>query len=259
MSDIFVNLIDLNEGIDYPTFIMLFCSYLLLLWLVISIWVGVDAYRRFGNKMIGLAFFLLTFFLNFPILIFYFIIRPEIKYEDYQDWETQGVNVPLVNFKGEKGVEMVLELKMQQPQKVDAHRDMKIDVSWESQRKEMELKNLQAPEAAIMSSEQNLEPDLKPRADRKVVNVFSNFGGIVKKKIMRFKEVSADYTHLKRKKKAGIQEDLESIKTEDLSTPAKEEKNRSQKIEEQKQKKHKHNIERKKNKSKKRKRKNKKR
>lgn len=196
MSELFVELIDLNEGIDYQTFVMMFCSYLFLLWLVISTWVGVDAYRRFGNTPIAIAFFLLTFVLNFPILIFYFIVRPDMKFEDYQEWESQGVSVPLVNFKGEKGVEMVLELKIQPPRMVEAQRDMKIDVSWESSNKDMEL--------VATKTEPVLPGVPDKRGDQQVVNVFSKFGWIVRKRITRFKEVTVDYMHrAKKNKKAG--------------------------------------------------------
>ncbi len=189
MSDVIVNLINLNENVDYSSFITLFCSYLITLWLVISIWVGVDAYRRFNNKTIAFTFFLLTFLLNFPILIFYFIVRPEFKYEDFEEWETGGVNVPIVNFKGKDGkVDMVLELKINPIHLVKEQSDMKIDVSWQSSKsKELEL-----------SSQKNDVSDddlknIKVRADRKIITTFRNLSGIVSKRIERIKEISVAY------------------------------------------------------------------
>jgi len=219
MSDFFIDLVDFNENVNYGSFVLFFCSYLLLLWLVISIWVGVDASRRFQNKYIAFGFFVLTLVLNFPILIFYFIVRPEMKIEDYQEWEAQGVSVPLVNFKGEKGVEMVLELKMHPANIVEAQRDMKVDVSWESPKPEMEL--VQQKQVLQNKLDQTSDKkDVLPRGDQKVTNVFSKFGFSVKKRITRFKEVSADYASRARKRvKVTRVESSDEKKTEKLDSP----------------------------------------
>jgi len=181
-----VDLVDFNENVEYDTFVLFFCSYLLILWLIICIWVGVDAWKRFDSKVLALVFFLLTFILNFPVLIFYFVIRPDAKYEEYQDWEAQGVNVPLVNFTGKKGVEMVLELRMNPANLVEAQRDMKVDVSWESNKQDLKLQ----PKS---------KEEIPPRANKRILNKFSSLGGLVRKKVFRFKEISADYTARKKK------------------------------------------------------------
>lgn len=201
MSDAAVNLIDLNEKINYSVFMTLFCSYFILLWMVISIWIGVDAWKRYGNKSIAFTFFFLTFILNVPMLILYFVVRPEEKYEYYDEWETGGVNVPLVNFTGKQGVEMVLEMKLNPVKLATKQADMKIDVSWESQDQDKQL-------ISTISS-----GDLPARADRKVSNVFSNFGGLIRKRIVRIKEVSADYLKHSRRPKISPTEDKNEIET----------------------------------------------
>ncbi|MBD3280885.1 hypothetical protein GF389_05180 [Candidatus Dojkabacteria bacterium] len=197
MSDFIVDIIDLNERIDYSVFVTLFCSYLLTLWLVISVWVGTDAWKRYENKYLAILFFFLTFLLNFPILIFYFIVRPETKFEDYDEWEVGGVNVPMVNFVGKKGVDMVLQLKINPSKIVPNDNDMKIDVSWESNKDEMKLATSQN-----MHKNKNLKELKGPtkRADRKVVNVFSKWRGQAKKSIQKVKEVAADYGERKKPK-----------------------------------------------------------
>lgn len=184
MTDVFLGLIDFNEDIDYATFVSLFCSYLLLLWLVISLWVGVDAWRRFNNKFLAIGFFLLTLVLNFPILIFYFVVRPDHKYEEVDEWESQGVSVPIVNFIGKDGVDMVLELKMHPSKLASDVSDMKIDVSWDSDKENMELK---------------AKDEIVPRPDKKISNRFA-LGKYVSKRITSVKQVSASYMERRRKK-----------------------------------------------------------
>ncbi len=223
MSEVIVNLIDLNEDINYSSFVTIFCSYLITLWLVISVWVGVDAFKRFNNKLIAFTFFLLTFFLNFPILIFYFIVRPEFKYDDFQEWETGGVNVPIVNFKGKDGtVAMVLELKMNPLNIATEQSDMKIDVAWESRKENFTLQ-------ASKADSQDLEDGMPPRADRKISTTFRNFSGIVAKKIERIKEISAVYVKKTSKNiSKGKRADKKSVK-KNSKKPRKNNKNKRSK------------------------------
>jgi len=170
--------------------------------------VGTDAWKRYKNKNLAIAFFLLTFFLNFPILVFYFIVRPESKFEDYDEWEAGGVNVPVVNFVGKDGVDMVLQLKINPSKMVPNDNDMRVDVSWESNKENMQLS----------SPVQTLNDDTqKERNDQKVTNIFSKWRGLAKKKIQKFKEVRADYPIRKEAKK--------DIKTEPQKFDAKKLKN----------------------------------
>ena len=221
MSDVIVNLIELNENIDYSAFMTAFCSYLIALWLVISIWVGVDAYRRFNNKTVAFTFFLLTFLLNFPILIFYFIVRPEFKYEDFEEWETGGVNVPIVNFRGKDGsVSMVLELKINPIKIASEQSDMKIDVSWESNKEQFALST------SGQDSKNVQQGEIPKRADRKIVTTFRNLGGLVSKRIERFKEISVTYVKTKRKNKVEKQ-DVKKQSVEEQKNKSKSSKKRS--------------------------------
>ncbi len=189
MSELFVELIDFNEDIDYSTFLTMFCSYLIVLWLVISLWVGVDSWKRYGSKKLAFVFFVLTFFLSFPMVIFYFIIRPEDKMESYEDWDVGGVNVPMVNFVGKKGVEMSLELKIH-PSKITSQQDsdMKIDVSWDSVNKEMKL----VPPVGIAKSkvEQTKHHRLTGRMKQQISTTFFVIEGFMAKQIEAIKETS---------------------------------------------------------------------
>ncbi len=196
MSDLLLELVDMNENIDYGIFVKLFCSYILLLWIVISAWVGMDARKRF-NKKYAILFFLLVLVLNFPMLIFYFIIRPEEQYEYYDQWDLGGVNVPLVNFVGKEGVEMVLELKLN-PSKVTSKiaSDMKIDVSWDSPKEDMKL--VTSPVGSVMQD--------KP--DQRIETSFSHISGLVQKRIKKIKEILASYKKWRRNDKQSPKEGL---------------------------------------------------
>lgn len=194
MSEFLVNLIDINENIDYSTVLAMFCSYLLVLWFVISLWVGVDSWRRYGSKKLAIMLGFLTFFLNFPMVIFYFIIRPEDKLESYEDWDMGGVNVPVVNFVGKEGVEMALELKIH-PSKLSPEQtgDMKIDVSWDSADEKMKLSA--KPEVIKSELRDSKSKTLPKRARKSISTTFSSVGGFVSKQMKAIKEVSVSYAN----------------------------------------------------------------
>lgn len=234
MSEFLLDIIDLNEEIDYSVLSTLICSYFVVLWLVISVWVGVDAWKRYQNSNLAMVFFVLTFLLNFPILIFYFIVRPEHKPDDYDEWETGGVNVPVVNFVGKEGVDMVLQLKIN-PANITSSEstDMKIDVNWESQD---EKKQLVSKPIKSMSNE-----SLPGRGDREVSNVFSKWGDSVRKQIHRVKQVSADYSRRIMPKIEDLSEEKEIVSEVEDQTKSKQNKqkklNENQKNKSSKQKK----------------------
>lgn len=212
MPRLLLDLIDVNEDINYSLFVTMFCSYIIILWLIISVWVGMDAWKRYGNKRLATLFCVLTFLLNFPMLILYFIIRPEERFDDLEEWNAGGVNVPIVNFTGKDGVEMMLELKIHPSKLAQAPSDMKIDVSWESPKEQLNL----AP-TGVQTVPSEKETVYPKRADRQVTNIFSNIGGLMSKKIKSVKEVSASYVSRSKssakKKNLDILQDATNIKS----------------------------------------------
>lgn len=183
MSEFLLDFIDFNESVDYAVVLQLFCSYVLLLWVVIAVWVGVDAKKRFNSNKFSFLFFFLVLILNFPMLIFYFIVRPDEQFEGYEEWEAGGVHVPMVNFTGKDGVEMVIELKLK-PSRINPNiqEDMKVDVSWESPQENMKL-----------SPKISKSGKVSTHTDRKYSNTFSNLRGVVRKSLKEFREVSVNY------------------------------------------------------------------
>jgi hypothetical protein len=131
-SNAFLDLINANEQVDYSGVVYFVLAYLAVLWLLVAIWVGVDAYKRYGrNIYIGLAWGILVFFLNVPGWLLYLIIRPEFETEKY--YAQGGLAIPIANFVGEENELLFgLEMKIHSQELTDEVRDMKIDLGWES-------------------------------------------------------------------------------------------------------------------------------
>jgi len=141
MSDFLLSFLDFNSGVNYGTITFLIVFYVLVLWLIVSIWVYYDAKKRFDNAIIPVVLAVTNFILFFPFLFVYLLIRP-VAYDDFDEWLDGGVNVPLVNFTGDDGVEMSFELKIH-PKRLANNNDseMKLDISFDSSDYKKELTN----------------------------------------------------------------------------------------------------------------------
>src|SRR5260221_789757 len=138
--DAVVKLLDPTN--DFNKVLAFLGIYLVLLWAAFCLWVFVDARKRYNNIFIAFLFFILVLILNFPVLIFYFVIRPEnpednILYLQSDQGISEGVNVPIINFVGEKGVEMTFSLRIN---KHASHAsDMKVNVDFVSENKDFKV------------------------------------------------------------------------------------------------------------------------
>lgn len=129
MVDLILELIDFNEGVDYSVVSTVVIIYLILLWFFVSVWVFNDARYRFNNWIVALFLAILNLVLSFPFLLIYLLIRPSHR-DDWDDFnEEGGVNIPLVNFTGEQGVAISLQLKIDSKKLVDEKVDYKLDVA----------------------------------------------------------------------------------------------------------------------------------
>lgn len=130
--ELIFDFISANQGVNYQILLACVGFYLLLFWLAISVWAARDAMRRYDHNSAAVLWFALIFVLNFPALLFYFIVRPE------EPWEASrvhagGVNVPLVNFVGgENEFVFGLELKINGSELTEQVRDMKLTIDWDS-------------------------------------------------------------------------------------------------------------------------------
>lgn len=135
----------ISTQINFSTVINVVLIYLTLLWVAISFWVGVDASKRYKNRVVAIGFFILVFILNIPALVFYLIVRPE-KEEDNvfffhgEEGNQSGINVPIVNFKGNDGFVVSLQLKIGNPNLESKDKnDMKIKIDFDTNDSNMEI------------------------------------------------------------------------------------------------------------------------
>lgn len=133
MGEALLSLIQVNQGVDYSFVIPLIIGYVILFWVIVSVWVYYDAKKRYEGMKMPRLIALGNFVFQVPFLLLYLLFRP-IE-EDYANEGSQGgVNVPIVNFIGKEGVAMSLELKINHNALMpDNASEMKIDVSFDSQ------------------------------------------------------------------------------------------------------------------------------
>ncbi len=182
MLDFIGQILDAKD--DFSKFILFLLIYLALLWLMFSLWVFVDAQKRYRKPLIAILMFFMVLILNFPMLIFYLIIRPEkedenVMYLQTGESEFSGVDVPVVNFTGENGVEMSLVIKFNKPNTV-TNQDMKVNVDWVSSNPAF-VRVEKKPEVKDDSSESTEET--KQSRMQKIKSKFSGAGSAVKSKL----------------------------------------------------------------------------
>lgn len=124
----------LGSGNEFPTVLVIGVSYIVMLWFMFSVWVFIDAKKRYGSNLISFVFFIFVLIFNFPALIFYFLVRPENEGEfvvvSAEEYSNRGVNVPIANFIGEDGkIAFSFELKIKKESLVTEPHDMSVNVS----------------------------------------------------------------------------------------------------------------------------------
>lgn len=139
MTDFLLEFLNFNQNVDFGMVTNVIIAYLALLWVFVSIWVFNDARNRFGNIFVSVLMGLLNLVLFLPFLFIYLLVRPAHR-EEIEDWYDGGVNVPLVNFVGDEGVALSIELKVNSKKLANAiDPEMKINVSFDSQDENKQL------------------------------------------------------------------------------------------------------------------------
>ena len=131
--DFFLDLVKVNEEINYGMIAAIIFSYLFAIWFVISLWVFFDAKKRYSNIVTPILFTLIIIFLGPPFLVVYILIRPEHTLE-----EDYFINLALsgekdmkpIIFEGEKGFDLTLNLSVQPRQTADGKHEMALQVGW---------------------------------------------------------------------------------------------------------------------------------
>lgn len=123
-----VTSVNILNGISFTHVLIGIAIYLIAIWLMVSIWAGRDARRRYQDNTKGLFWGAAIFLLNFPALMFYLIIRPEV---DAYHGSNGGLQVPLINFVGrDKKMVFNLQLKINPEELTEAAQDMKVEIDW---------------------------------------------------------------------------------------------------------------------------------
>lgn len=140
--DFFIDAIEFNKDLPFTQILTCVVIYFVLFWFAVSVWVYRDAQRRYVNSdprtPILIAF--MVFILFFPALVFYLAIRPSDNDLDFVGYGDGGVNVPIVNFVGKDGISMSLEINIHKsPEQIKSLNGMRLDVSWDSDNKDMQI------------------------------------------------------------------------------------------------------------------------
>jgi len=133
MVDFFLNLVKVNEGIDYAFWISICVAYFFIIWFIVCIWVFSDARRRYENTIHSVLFFLFTLLFGPPALIFYIMIRPEHTLE-----EDYLINLALsgerelkpIYFDGEHGFDIAINLSVQPKTEASDNHKMNMSIQW---------------------------------------------------------------------------------------------------------------------------------
>lgn len=163
------------ENTNFNLVIGAFAAYIFLLWLLIPIWVFLDARKKFDNKYLSILFFILILPFNIPGLIFYIIIRPDENI--IADLNNDGVpdaffSVPIVNFlsQDKKDLVMGLELKINSELiSPELRKDLKLKVDFETNESTVKIEE---PKAKEIKKEDNDKSENK-KSKSKIKSIFS--------------------------------------------------------------------------------------
>lgn len=188
MWDFLLDLVRVNEEINYSLIISVVVGYLFFVWFIICVWVYFDARKRFVSNFTSIAFAFFSLIFGPPALIFYIMVRPEHTLE-----EDYLMNMALsgekqakpIYFEGNKGFDITFNLSVKPKAKKDGKHKMDMMVEWYPTDEEFESK----------------KPDKKNNAEKFFVKI-GNFIRHTKESIdKKIKEITEKETGKKGKKK----------------------------------------------------------
>lgn len=110
MSSTILDLVKLNEKIDYSFVIPLALLYVVGFWVLVSVWVYIDSRKRIVKKRNRILILIANLIFGIPFFLLYLLARPYDR-EEEEDIN-EAINLPLANFTGKDGILMSLELKI---------------------------------------------------------------------------------------------------------------------------------------------------
>lgn len=196
MIDFFLKF--LESQINYQVILLGIALYLASVWVMFSLWVFIDARKRFNNMLAAVLLSLFVLPFNLPGLIFYLIIRPEedILGSDLAfDGVAGGVNVPLVNYTGRDG-EVVMALNLQLSPRSNPNADMNINVGWTSGQEQLSVSSNSAnmDEGRVMGHQERPTSDRVGTLKAQARGSFTRFKSAIKKSISKADTGSTEQT-----------------------------------------------------------------
>src|SRR5690606_32769470 len=98
-----------------------FFSYLIILWMVIAVWTGFDARKRYDSYLAGAFWAFILAVLNIPALIVYLTVRP-----DGFPQGASGSEMILPLWALQNGQRLVVSMEMQESQHRIFEKQMKV-------------------------------------------------------------------------------------------------------------------------------------
>ncbi|MBU0975926.1 MAG: hypothetical protein ABIE03_03380 [Patescibacteria group bacterium] len=133
MWDFLLDLIKVNEDVNYSFIISLFVGYFFIIWFIISLWVFFDAKKRHSSVVLCILYWFFVFVFGPPALVFYIMIRPEHTLEEnyYMNLALSGEkSVRPIYFDGNKGFDISINLSVQPKEAEDSEHKMYMNVEW---------------------------------------------------------------------------------------------------------------------------------
>jgi hypothetical protein len=145
MWDFLLNLVQVNESINYSLIISVIVSYFFFIWFVVCIWIFFDARKRYESTITPALFCVFTLTFGIPALIFYIMVRPEHTLEEdyYMNLALSGEKtLKPIYFDGDKGFDISINMAVQPKTAKDEKHKMEMQVAWIPQKFQSQ-KNIQ--------------------------------------------------------------------------------------------------------------------
>lgn len=235
MVDFFLNLIKVNEGIDYAFWISICVAYFFIIWFIVCIWVFSDARRRYESTITCVLFFIFTILFGPPALIFYIMIRPEHTLE-----EDYLINLALsgekelkpIYFDGEHGFDISINLSVQPKSGAQDEHKMNMSVQWMPQQGTPRLQTKQIEVTEVLEDEQHKETIVRKSIFAKFSESVGNLSASVQNKMKSIKKPKKkENVNEKKNKEENINEqsNLQRVAREGESVSKKKKKRKKKK------------------------------
>jgi hypothetical protein len=98
MNQIIVDILNLNEKMNFQVILTCLLIYLIIFWGAIATWVYFDARKRYDSKYLAFSITAAVFLFSFPALILYLVLRKESAefHEEHPHYDIESINIPTI-------------------------------------------------------------------------------------------------------------------------------------------------------------------